>query len=181
MTISDIQQQAEGLAKNEKLVLTKSTTEDKPPYIVIGNGKTSRVFQDDVVMDTLAVFASLSPKQQQIVILLRDEMIINQMTAYRMNTQLTNPNEIHLSHTTTDEVAPLVKGLLRDNGNGKILANKQVLRKVKKNVYMLNPFMFIPPYKFAETAQFWHGLAAKPTESPDTIDEATAATLLAMS
>lgn len=155
MNLDDIQQQAESLNKNEKLVVTKSTTEDKPPYIVIGNGNTSKTFKQDVVMDTLAVFASLSPKQQKIVILFRDEMIRNQMEAFQKKIQLANPNEIHLSHTTTDEVAPLVKGLLRANGNGKTLADKKVLRKIKTNVYMLNPFMFIPAYKFAETVQIW--------------------------
>lgn len=161
MNLSDIQQQAESLAKNEKLVVIKSTTEDKPPYLVIGNGNTSKIFKQDVVMDTLAVFASLSPKQQQIVLLLRNEMIRNQMEAFQKKTQLANPNEIHLSHTTTDEVAPLVKDLLRANGNGKILTDKKVLRKIKTNVYMLNPFMFIPAYKFAETVQLWDSLEAK--------------------
>lgn len=161
----EIMAQVDSLAKHERLEISKRTTEDKPPYIVIGNGNTSKIFTADVAIDALAVFATLSPKQQEIVLLLRDEMVRNQIDAFQKKTQLANPNEIHLSHTTTDEVATRVKKLLSENGNNKALIDKRVMRKIKTNVYMLNPFMFIPAYKFAETAQIWHSLE-KPTTAP---------------
>ena len=159
---TDIQQQANALGKNEKLVVSKSTTEEKPPYIVIGNGNTSKKFTQDVVMDALAVFATLSPKQQLIVLHLRDEMVRNQINAFHKKIQLPNPNEIYLSQITALDVVQQVKKLLSENGNSKALKDKKVMRKIKNNVYMLNPFMFIPSYNFAETAQTWQSL-----EKPD--------------
>lgn len=160
---TDIQQQANALGKNEKLVVSKSTTEEKPPYIVIGNGNTSKKFtQEDVVMDALAVFATLSPKQQLIVLHLRDEMVRNNINAKHKKIQLPNPNEIYLSQITGLDVAQQVKKLLSENGNNKALVDKKVMRKIQNNVYMLNPYMFIPSYNFAETAQTWQSL-----EKPD--------------
>jgi hypothetical protein len=167
MSISDIEQQAANLKKGQKLEAYISNTEDKPYYITIGNGKTSKSFKQDVVMDAMAVFASLSPKQQEVVLLLRDEMIRNQINAFQSKTQLDNPNEIHLSHTTTNETAEKIKSLLRANGNGKALNDKKVLRKVKPKVYMLNPFMFIPAYKFAETVAKWNAAEKTKTKEPE--------------
>ncbi len=157
--------QVDSLAKHERLEISKRTTEDKPPYIVIGNGNTSKKFTQDVVMDALAVFATLSPKQQLIVLHLRDEMVRNQINAKHKKIQLPNPNEIYLSQITALDVAQQVKKLLSENGNNKALVDKKVMRKIKKNIYMLNPFMFIPAYKFAETAQLWHSLE-KPVTAP---------------
>lgn len=162
---AEIQAQVDSLAKNEKLVVSKTTDETKPPYIVVGNGNHNKTYPQAVVMDALEVFASLSPKQQEIVLLLRDEMVRNQIEASRQKIQLANPNEIHLSHTTTNEVATRVKTLLGQNGNSKALKERKVMRKIKNNVYMLNPFMFIPAYKFAETAQLWQSLE-KPVTAP---------------
>ena len=136
---TDIQQQANALGKNEKLVVSKSTTEEKPPYIVIGNGNTSKKFTQDVVMDTLAVFATLSPKQQLIVLHLRDEMVRNQINAFHKKIQLPNPNEIYLSQITALDVVQQVKKLLSENGNNKALVDKKVMRKIRNNVYMLSP------------------------------------------
>lgn len=157
--------QVDSLAKHERLEISKRTTEDKPPYIVIGNGNTSKIFTADVAIDALAVFATLSPKQQEIVLLLRDEMVRNNVEAHYKKIQQANPNEIHLSHTVTDEVANRIKKLLSENGNNKALKEKKVMRKIRSNVYMLNPFMFIPAYKFAETAQLWQSLE-KPVTAP---------------
>lgn len=162
---AEIQAQVDSLAKNEKLVFSKTTDEAKPPYIVVGNGNFNKTFPAGVVIDALAVFASLSPKQQEIVLLLRDELIRNRIEASNKKIQLANPNEIHLSHTTTDEVAQKIKKLLGQNGNSKALKEKKVMRKIRNNVYMLNPFMFVPAYKFAETAQIWHSLE-KPVTAP---------------
>lgn len=162
---AEIQAQVDSLAKNERLVVSKTTDEAKPPYILVGNGNYSKTFPEEVVIDAFAVFASLSPKQQEIVLLLRDEMVRNQIDASRQKTQLVNPNEIHLSHTTTDEVAQKIKKLLGQNGNSKTLKERKVMRKIRNNVYMLNPFMFIPAYKFSETAQIWHSLE-KPVTAP---------------
>lgn len=162
---AEIQAQVDSLAKNERLVVSKTTDEAKPPYILVGNGNYSKTFPEEVVIDAFAVFASLSPKQQEIVLLLRDEMVRNNVEAYYKKTQLTNPNEIHLSHTVTDEVVQKIKKLLGQNGNNKALIDKRVMRKIKPNVYMLNPFMFIPAYKFAETAQIWQSLE-KPAKTP---------------
>jgi hypothetical protein len=159
---AEIQAQVASLAKNERLEISKTTTESKPPYIVIGNGNTNKTFKEDVVMDALAVFATLSPNQQQIVMLLRDEMVRNQINAVQKKIQLPNPNEIHLSHTVTDEVAKNVKKRLSENRNSKALKEKKVMRKIRNNIYMLSPYMFIPAYKLAETAQIWHSL-----EKPD--------------
>lgn len=169
---AEIQAQVDSLTKNEKLVVSISTNETKPPYIVVGNGNFNNTFPAGVVIDALAVFASLSPKQQEIVLLLRDEMVRNQINASQKKIQLANPNEIHLSHTTTDEVAQKIKKLLGQNGNSKALKERKVMRKIKNNIYMLNPFMFIPAYKFAETAQIWHSLEKPVTATVASQNEA---------
>ena len=57
MNTSEIEQQAASLKKGQKLEAYISNTEDKPYYITIGNGKTSKSFKQDVVM---CVFASNS-------------------------------------------------------------------------------------------------------------------------
>lgn len=168
MNILGIEQQAANLGKNEKLVVSKTTTEITPPYISMGNGKTNKEFKQDVVMDAMAVFASLTPKQQEVVILLRDEMVRNRIEASLQKKQLDNPNEIHLSHTTTNETAEKIKSLLRANGNGKALNDKKVLRKVKSKAYMFNPFMFIPAYKFAETVAKWNAAEKVKATEQDT-------------
>jgi hypothetical protein len=154
MDQSELIESIYNLGVNEQLNVSITTTEKKPPYIAIGNGRYNSLFPEDVAMDTLQVFGSLSPTQQRLVLLLRNEMIDNRIASPK-NVQLPNPNEVHLSHCSSNEVAVEIKKLLRDNANGKTLTDKKVLVKLKTNVYMFSPYVFVPPYRFNETVQIW--------------------------
>lgn len=158
MQASEILEHIEQLGRHEQIILAKTTQETKPPFNTIGNGRYNKQFGQTLVVDTLAVFGSLSPTQQTIVLRLRDMMTNNFIQASYQNIQLTNPNEITLSHTRIDDATQSIKALLRQGSNSKTLIDKNIIRKVKPKVYMLNPFMFIPSYRFNETRQLWDSL-----------------------
>lgn len=158
MQASEILEHIEQLGRHEQIILAKTTQETKPPFTTIGNGRYNKCFEPSIVVDTLAVFGSLSPTQQQIVLQMRDRMTNNLIAASYQKIQLTNPNEISLSHTNVDETTQKIKALLRQGSNSKTLIERNIIRKVKSKIYMLNPFMFIPPYRFNETRQLWNAL-----------------------
>lgn len=182
MQPSEILEQIEQLGKREQVIVSKTSQEIKPPFNTIGNGRYNKHFGQTLVVDTLAVFGSLSPTQQTIVLQLRDMMTNNLIQASYQNTQLTNPNEIALSHTCVDDSTQSIKALLRQGSNSKALIDNNVIRKVKPKVYMLNPFMFIPPYRFNETRQLWDSLdksvVQQSSQPLDTADNAVVSDLI---
>lgn len=151
------QEGLENLSKNEKLVVTYhyENIDKTPPYIAVGNGFPHKDFPPQLIMDALAVFGGLSKKQQEIVLFFRDEMIERRMQAHYRKIKLENPNLVELSKSKEDARAQSIRRTLRANSNGKLLAEKAVLRKISSTEYMLNPFMFIPNYDFNRVAKIW--------------------------
>ena len=153
----NVQEQISVLQVNEELdvTVTKKSKESKPPYSIIGNGKESKKFLGQPVVDTLAVFGALSPSQQKIVIHFRDHIEKKKLEAYYAKTKLENPNLIQLSKSQKEYEDQEIKSLLRANNNGKRLVEEKIIKKIKTNEYMLNPYMFIPHSDILEVIALW--------------------------
>jgi hypothetical protein len=136
-----------------KIMVEIEKNEKKPPFTAIGNGRTSRKFTHSV-MDTLSVFGKLNPTQQKIVLYFRDIITTNRINASLRKTTLERPNDVILKTKEHKEI----KELLGKNSNLKSLREKNIIRKIAHQSYMINPYMFIPSDDFKTVAQQWEEL-----------------------
>lgn len=132
-----------------------------PPYIVVGNGISTKDYPDELVMDAFNVFADLTSTQQRLVILLKDILIQQNLKNRGARTKAENPNLIKLHRGNHDEVHQEIKSKMGQNRNGSTLEEKKVLKKVRNGQYMLNPFMFPPSEGFSQVAKIWDELPTK--------------------
>lgn len=158
---SELSQQIETLQKNEEIEVTinKRKKAKSPPYTTIGNGMTTKDFKSGLVVDALRVFGALNPTQQIIVLHFRDALNTANMQAKQNKRPVERPNEVILSSIDPQDQA--IKKMLRDNSNSIKLVEKGVIKKLKSNHYMVNPYMFIPPENFDKIAETWHNLEPK--------------------
>ena len=154
---SEIEEQIKGLKDGEQVnaVITKTKKNKTPPYITVGNGLSTKVFQAVDVVDAFAVFGKLSKAQQQLFIMLKDILVLQNMEAHYRKNRHQNPNQIVLQKCKANDKHQLIKTNMSQNKNGKRLMEEGVLKQKKPGVYMLNPYLFIPPYNFKETAEIW--------------------------
>ena len=132
-----------------------------PPYIVVGNGISTKDYPDELVMDAFKVFADLTSAQQRLVILLKDILIQQNLKNRGARTKADNPNLIKLHRGNHDEVHQEIKSKMGQNKNGSTLEEKRVLKKVRNGQYMLNPFMFPPAEGFPQVLKIWDELPKK--------------------
>ena len=154
---SEIEEQIKRLKDGEQVnaVITKTKKNKTPPYITVGNGLSTKAFKAVDVVDAFAVFGKLSKAQQQLFIMLKDILVMQNMEAHYRKNRHQNPNQIVLQKCKANDENQLIKTNMSQNKNGKRLMEEGVLKQKKPGVYMLNPYLFIPPYNFKETAEIW--------------------------
>lgn len=154
---NEIEEQIKGLKRGEQLntVITKTKKHKTPPYITVGNGLSTTAFKAVDVVDAFAVFGKLSKAQQQLFIMLKDILVMQNMESHYRKSRHQNPNQIVLQKCKINEEHQLIRKNMSQNKNGKRLMEEGVLKQKKPGVYMLNPYLFIPPYNFKEIADIW--------------------------
>ena len=122
----------------------------KPPYTMIGSGKTTRMFPTGSV-DALAVIGSLNKSQLQIFLFFREMINANYQLEKKYPDFSRNLNEVSL--VVGD--CSYVKSLMQRNNNIMTLVDMKVVKKGKKKSYMVNPFILIPNREFKRHAATW--------------------------
>lgn len=150
------------LKGNEELTVKYSRTKKSktPPYLIIGNGRTTKDFKEDVVVDAFELIGELSKQQLQIFLYFKNLVIERNLDYYNRKALDITPNYIIIPSSSLDTEAKRIKGLMRTNGNGKRLVELQIVRKIKANHYMVNPYLLIPNDNFLVAAANWEKLAS---------------------
>lgn len=146
------------LASNEQLIVKKQKTSPKPPYMIIGNGLSTRVFGDDLVIDAFEIIGSLSSKQLEIFLYLKNCIIQKQLDARSNKIVDPEPNTIIMNKSKSDEDAQRIKSLMAENRNASNMIANGIMKKVKTGVYMINPYLIIPSDNFDNVAKQWNSI-----------------------
>jgi hypothetical protein len=156
----DLEERIIKLKPGEQIKATyeKKKKGSSPPYIVVGNGMATKEFPTDAVIDAFEVFSELPKAQQRLFIWLKDILVYQNMDNHYAKRRVENPNLIKLDKNKENEEHQRIRKLMSENRNGSELGAKGVIKKMKIGVYMLNPYIFIPPYDFQAVAELWKGL-----------------------
>lgn len=159
----ELGQELGDLESNEhyEILVNKKKNEKVPPYLVLGNGKTTKDFPEGVAIDAIGVFSKLSPSQLEILVVLKDILINQNIVNFYRNRRVDNPNLVLLERNKDNVLHKSTKKKMSDNYNGTKLQQLGVLKQLKPGTYMLNPYMFIPPYEFKRVAQIWKDIPTK--------------------
>lgn len=159
----ELDKKLEDLNSNEhyEILVNKKKNEKKPPFVVIGNGKATKDFPEDVVIDAIRVLSKLSPTQVGLIADLKDILINQNIRNHYKKRRVDNPNLIVLDKNKDNELHKSIRTRMSDNKNGAKLQELGVLKQLKPGAYMLNPYMFIPPYEFKRVAQIWKDMTTK--------------------
>jgi len=159
----ELEQKLGDLELNEhyEILVNKKKNDKVPPFIVLGNGKASRDFPEDVAIDAIKIFSKLSPKQMDILVELKDILVNQTIANHYKKRRVDNPNLIVLERNKDNELHKSIRRTMGDNSNGTKLQKLGVLKQLKPGTYMLNPYMFIPPYEFKRVAQIWKEIPTK--------------------
>jgi hypothetical protein len=163
----EVDQKIEQLKNGEKLVTTHQIKkpDKKPPYILVGNGKSTKAFPEDVTVDAFLVFSELTKAQQQLFIDLKDVLVQERLSHYATRIP-DNPNLIFLDDHESNEFHQSIRARMGQNRNGTTLEEKGVLKKMKVGKYMFNPYLFPPPGDFKRIADLWNELPTKSSSPP---------------
>ena len=153
----ELEQKLGDLDSNEhyEILVNKKKNEKVPPFLVIGNGKATKDFPEDVAIDAIKVLSKLSPTQVGLIAELKDILVNQTISNHYKKRRVDNPNLIVLDKNKDNELHKSIRTRMSDNKNGTRLQELGVLQQTKPGTYMLNPFMFIPPYEFKRIAQIW--------------------------
>ena len=156
----ELDERTNALKSGEQLVATyyKRKRGSTPPYIIVGNGYSTKAFPPEVVMDAFEVFSELSTAQQKLFIWLKDILVSQNLNNHYAKRRVENPNLVRLDRGKDNEDHLRIKTMMGENRNGSVLKEKGVLEKVERGVYMLNPYLFIPSSDFADVAKLWEDL-----------------------
>jgi hypothetical protein len=159
----ELDQKLGDLNSNEhyEILVNKKKNEKVPPFLVIGNGKATKDFPEDVAMDAIKILSNLSPKQIGIVVDLKDILVNQTIRNHYRKRRVDNPNLIVLAKNKDNELHKSIRTRMSENKNGTKLQELGVLKQPKPGTYMLNPYMFIPPYEFKRVAQIWKDMRTK--------------------
>lgn len=160
----ELEQQTNNLKPGEQLVAIyqKKTKAKTPPYITVGNGVATKDFPEDVTMDAFKVFSKLSQAQQRLFIELKDIYVQQNMTNWQAKRTVDNPNLVVLDKNKENEHHQTIRTRMSQNRNGTKLEQTGILKKVKNGIYMLNPYVFIPPYNFDKAVKEWKEITTTP-------------------
>lgn len=136
-----------------EIVRKKRYKESFPPYSIVGNGKSSRTRGKS--MDIVDVCSQFNIAENRLLQFFRDRILDNNVK------QELNPNEvIPTSHKDFDKY---LKTALKKNFAH--MEYMEVVRRVKRGVYMINPALFIPTDGYSAIKAQWDSL--KPKEEDD--------------
>jgi len=155
-----LEEMTKDLKTGEKIVSThtKAKIDKTPPYITVGNGLTTKDFPENVAKDAFKVFRALTKEQQGLFIDLKDIYIQQNMSNFQKRRRVDNPNNVVLEKNKENDLHQSIKKRMGQRCNGTELEAKGVLKKLKPGNYMLNPYIFIPPYDFKKVAAIWDEL-----------------------
>ena len=159
----ELDQKLGDLNSNEhyEILVNKKKNEKAPPFLVIGNGRASKDFPEDVAIDAIRVLSKLSPTQLGLIADLKDILVNQTITNHYSKQRVHNPNLIVLDKNKDNELHKSIRTRMSDNKNGTKLQELRVLKQPKPGTYMLNPYMFIPPYEFKRIAEIWKEMPTK--------------------
>ena len=157
----ELEERLQNLKDDEEIEATfrKKKKSKPPPYIMVGNGMSTKDFPEDVVVDAFQVFSELSPAQQQLFVGLKDVLVQVRLRDYYAKRTPENPNLIWLDNL--DEFQQSIRTRMGQNRNGTILEEKGILKKIKTGKYMFNPYLFPPASDFKRVAEIWENLPTK--------------------
>lgn len=135
-----------------------------PPYITVGNGLATKQYPADLSIDAFEVFNDLSRAQRGLFIKFKNILVKQNFDNWIAKNTVANPNIVYLSGTEDHDN---IRAEMSKNRNGTNLEKKGVLKKIKNNVYMLNPFIFIPANNFGSIAKAWDELPSKKSKLLD--------------
>ena len=153
----ELEEIVKSLKPGEKITTTHTKTkiDKKPPYITVGNGLATKDFPEKVAMDAFKVFSTLTKEQQDLFIDLKDIYVQQNMNNHQKQRTVENPNKVVLDKNKDNDLHQSIKKRMGQRRNGTELESKGVLKKLKPGNYMLNPYIFIPPYEFKKVAAIW--------------------------
>jgi len=154
--LNELEQQLDNLNSDEQLevIFQKKRKDRTPPFISVGNGKSSKTCPEDMAIDAFDIFAQLTKAQQLLFIDLKDVLIEQNMDNHFAKRKVENPNLVNLQK----KMNPLhqsIRTRMSQNRNRRTLEKKGVLKQVKPGQYVLNPYLFIPAHSFEKVAQIW--------------------------
>lgn len=149
------------IAPNEELIIRKQKKARTPPYMILGNGQFNKEHNADVVIDALEVFKQLGKPQMDIVIYFRDLLLQEQIKASYDKSYNFQANIIKISTNIADRPSDYLKKALSKHYME--LEELKVVRRVKRNQYMLNPYLFIPHDDFSAVVYKWDHINKKET------------------
>ena len=144
-----------------EILVNKKKNEKVPPFLVIGNGKATKDFPEDVAIDAIRVLSTLSPTQIGLIAELKDILVNQTIGNHYKKRRVDNPNQIVLDKNKDNELHKSIRTRMSENKNGTKLQELGVLKQPKPGTYMLNPYMFIPPYEFKRIAEIWKEMKTK--------------------
>ena len=162
-TITELEQNIKELKSNERVnvQISKQTNDNLPPYLIVGNGRSSKEYPEHIVIDTFRVMSNLSPDLRWLFINLIDILVTQNINNRYPKRRVENPNLIILEKNKDNELHKSIKKKMSENGNRRKLEEQRVLKQVKPGTYMLNPHMLIPSEDFKRIAQIWKDMPTK--------------------
>ena len=144
-----------GLKKGEEYAIRKIKTDSyKPPFILIGNGryKTNEGYKS---MDAIDVISKLTKVEVAIVQYMKN-ILIDQ---HQWN--INNPTSQDKYRASVVQV-PIIEALAMNSylkkgmaKSYKNLVDMNILIRIRRNVYMINPNFIIPPENYKEANDEW--------------------------
>lgn len=154
----DFEKDAAKLKPGEYLETRKKQFSKAPPYIVVGNGRSSKDHSVNDVMDAFKVFMGLSKAQQGLFLDFKTIWEDQKMQEHYAQHKAENPNLIRLEKNANNYCHQDIKKRLSQNRNRTEMQEKGVLKKVKNGEFMLNPYIFIPTDDFSRIASIWKNI-----------------------
>ena len=135
---------------NEVLEITKKnkTKEKLPPYNIVGNGMSNKHGSS---VDVLEICLQLNISEIKLLQFFRDQFT-TKLIAHIEFPNIVIPTKIQ----SFDKY--LATALMK---NYKHMEYLQVIERIKRGIYMLNPKLFIPPRRFSEAVAKWNSLQTK--------------------
>lgn len=131
------------LAENETAEIVKKSTEKKPGYALIGNGMTTKHGRTSI--DLLQEIADMNSNEKLCFFLIRDSFVYD-----RYDKRIIYQAKVDLSNLSKSQKSKFSNGYTS-------LYRKDLIRRVSKGVYMVNPNAIIPKHYEVELVT-WNNL-----------------------
>jgi len=129
------------LSKGQKLTVSEDTHKDKP-YYKVGNGHTNK---QGTSMNLIQLMADMTKPEQVMMKLLESRLEPWEESSL-------NCVRIPVSELSSTEVQYINKAY-------KLLYDKHIVKRIKKEFYIINPSLIIPPIKQRESQILWDSIA----------------------